>query len=428
MVWQLGAWFSVRHYIGFNKSGSTLVLKNNQPLTGNIKGKINHPDAFCIVKKTRSVQIMGSLQDEEDTEVPGLIFNNVGRGKVIYFAGHPETSIYMTEFNVNDNLPRGEDSLPRDQKMADLFCSLVTNTTVANITVDNLPPGVVVETYNHEYKGAKGIEVHLLNLTGMVSGGIGEMNQITFPDIKKQLPDQNGQIQITVRAKDIRNAFMLSPDFYGLYELPFEKKNDEIICRLSTFARFSIIYFNQCEVGALNKIAKVPVRSGQPEFYIIETNKTLSMAKIMASGDKVSASSKYDGSSDAFKAHDGIYQRDDSLNFWGSDDKRDINSWWMIEFKNEKQVNMVRVQYRNIGGVFRFVPLSVTVQISRDSTNWTSVVTKSTNVPKDDTDYSDKMYEYKVGQTTKSVRLIFEDGGSSFFGYKIVELVEVEVK
>ena len=90
-------------------------------------------------------------------------------------------------------------------------------------------------------------------------------------------------------------------------------------------------------------------------------------------------------------------------------------------------MDKVKVQYRNLGSKFQFVPISVTVQISDDSANWTTVMSKSANVPKAGSDYDSKPYEYAVGTGARYLRLLFEDGGSTYAGYKVIELVEVDV-
>ena len=212
--------------------------------------------------------------------------------------------------------------------MTELFCNIVKNATPGNVSVDNLPAGVVVETYAHNYKGAQGLQVHLLNMSGMVSGILSpEATPVTFPDIKKLLPDQGKPIQITVRGKDIRNAFMLSPDFDGLYELPIEKINDTVICKLPSFAQYLIIYFNQGDTDALKNLSKIPVKTGQPEIKIIETTEppVKAAAKKNAKGEIASASSQLGDENDASQALDGIYQSDDERNCWCCINNEDMN-------------------------------------------------------------------------------------------------------
>lgn len=198
--------------------------------------------------------------------------NKRGKGQVVYFAGHPETSMYVTKLNSIVITPRDPCGKPRDPEMVTLFCNLIANTGFTT-TLDNLPPGVTVETYAHQYKGAEGMQMHLLNLAGILPDGTQEVPDRLFPELTDRLPDPAKPIQITVRGKNIHNAFMLSPDFDGLYEVPLEKKDDAVICRVPAFARYLIIYFNTGDTQALLNLANIPLRTGQPEIKIIETTK-----------------------------------------------------------------------------------------------------------------------------------------------------------
>lgn len=417
-------------YIKPSVETSSLMIKEKQPLLGNVTGEINPPDEYCVVEASGSAKVLGSFLDEDDKNIPGLLVNNFGKGKVIYFAGHPETSLYIAEYNAGVFTSRDIND-PRDPKMVGLLEGLIRSTSGSSVIAANFPTGVVVETYSHNYQGAQGIQVHLLNLTGMVSNVLsGETNEITFPEIKNLLPDPAKPMQITVHDKDIRNAFLLSPDFSGLYELPIETKGEDVTCTIPSLARYLIIYFNQGETGYVQKLAKIPVSSGQPKMFQLEKiieprtntkNKT-------AAGARVSASSRLDETMDALKAFDDVCSGDDPQNCWCTANKQDVNSWWMIELKDEKSVKTIKVQYRNIGEVFRFTPLSITTQTSRDGINWINVIAKSTDVPKEGTSYEDKMYEYQVGRTAKYLRLLFEDGGPDFAGYKVIELVEVAIE
>ena len=413
-------------YVRHVKAGSALAIKDKEPLLGNFSGDINHPDDFIAVKATGSSKVLGYMKDEDDVDVPGLLVNNYGKGKVIYFAGHPETALHLMQYNGTVVIPRTADD-PPDPKMTELFCNIVKNAAPGNVSVDNLPAGVVVETYAHKYKNAQGIQVHLLNMTGMVAGILSpKRNRITFPDIKKLLPDQGKPIQITVPGKDIRNAFMLSPDFDGLYELPIEKTNDAVVCKLPSFAQYLIIYFNTGDTDALKNLAKIPVRTGQPEVKIIETTETPPGKKVIpktnGKGETVSASSQYERDFDASKAWDGI-----SGTIWCCDEDEDVNSWWMVDLGRKKALDKIKMQYRNISGKFQFLPISVTVQVSNDGANWTTVTSKSSNVPKAGSDYDSKPYEYAAGADARYLRLLFEDGGSVYSDFKCVQLNEVDM-
>lgn len=412
--------------------GSPLTLKGNHPLLGGLTGEINHADGFLAVHAAETADVLATLQDETGTEVPGLVANPFGKGRAVYFSGHPETGFYLMECNGNTVVPRPADD-PPDPAMTSLFVNLVRNVAPAAVSVDNLPQGVVVETYNHQYQGARGLQVHLLNLTGAVSDLLAfDPDQkafpgIAYPAVGSQLPDPGRPIEITVRGKDIREAFRLSPDYDGLYELPIERRGDEVRCRLPSFARYETIYFNQGETEAVRKLANLPVLTGEPTIKPIEGTEAQASPKRNARGELASASSELAGAeADAAKALDGVYQGDDEQNCWCSADGQDVNAWWMLDLGATKPVDRLKVQYRCIGDSFRFVPVSVTVQASDDGTTWKTLASKSTHVPKAGSPYNDKPYEYAVGTEARFLRLLFEDGGTTFADAKVIELVEVE--
>jgi hypothetical protein len=248
------------------KGKNTLMITKKSPVTGNFMGKISQPDGFCAVEATGSAEVLGYIQRAGATQVPGLVFNTFGKGKVVYFAGHPETSMYLAEFNCNDIIPRKNWQKTRDPEMVKLFCNTVKNLETAKISVGNLAPGIVFESYKHKYEGAEGIQVHLLNLTGMMPG----WEKVTFPDIKKSLPDPTAPIKITLNAENVRNAFIFSPDFDGIFEVPIKKKDGVVTCELPSFARYMVIYFNQGKADSLQKLSGIPVSSGQPVIKTVE--------------------------------------------------------------------------------------------------------------------------------------------------------------
>lgn len=140
------------------------------------------------------------------------------------------------------------------------------------------------------------------------------------------------------------------------------------------------------------------------------------------------ASSTFNGSCLATEANDGLYGINDSNNCWACEDGQDVGAWWSVDLGQTLALGKARIQYRKIGGAYHFVPLSVTVQTkSSDNSNWVTVVSKSANVPQEGAAYSDVLYEYLIGGSARFVRLLFEDGGNTYSGYKIIELTEVEI-
>ncbi len=258
------------NYKGLVSKGRTLVLGKEQPLLGGVTGAIDHPDGFLAVEATAAASVLGALSAPGNPDLPGLLVTRYGAGQTIYFAGHPETSLYVAEFNGTTVLPRDPSAAPRDPRMVELFCNLVRNAGTNRVTVGNLPPGVVVETYRHRYQGAEGLQVHLLNLTGMMVDGLPQTGRITFPEIGPGPGKPAKPMRITVEGAGIRGAYRLSPDFDGLYELPLEKASGAVVCTLPALARYTIVYFNTGDPEALRRLADLPLRTGEPEVRVVE--------------------------------------------------------------------------------------------------------------------------------------------------------------
>jgi hypothetical protein len=83
----------------------------------------------------------------------------------------------------------------------------------------------------------------------------------------------------------------------------------------------------------------------------------------------------------------------------------------------------VRVKYREFEEKAYMVPNSVTVQISNDNVNWTTVVSQSTNVPLEGSTYASEVYFYPFQGEARYVQLKFPAGGQN----SLIELSEVEI-
>jgi hypothetical protein len=256
------------------KRGCWLDITNGNSILGNFTGWVNLPDDFLSVTATTGINL-GFLRDYNAVDQlqyvdrpSGVILNTYGSGKAIYFAGHPETSLYtyrvLDGMNIMDRDAFGAQRDSGPAGMAQLFCNIVNNANAAASTapVTNLPSGVTVETYAHNYKGAQGVQVHLVNLTGMTSP---DVSQITFPALS--LPNPALPITISLKRTDINKVYLLSPDFPGLYDIPFTTASGTTTCNLpNAFARYMIVYFNYGDVNAVKNLAQKPVYTGQPVF------------------------------------------------------------------------------------------------------------------------------------------------------------------
>jgi len=102
-----------------------------------------------------------------------------------------------------------------------------------------------------------------------------------------------------------------------------------------------------------------------------------------------------------------------------------VGQWLAVELARAEAFSEVQVWYRVIAGVTRFVPRSVTVQSSLDGKQWTTLVSKATDVPKEGDPPDREPRVYPCRGKGKFVRLLFEDGAQPSKVYDVVEIVEV---
>lgn len=151
----------------------------------------------------------------------------------------------------------------------------------------------------------------------------------------------------------------------------------------------------------------------------------------IALGKTATASSTAGTGFGAGKAVDGTYFADDPTNAWASNSTH-VGAWWKVDLGSVTPIAQARVQFRgyqNPSGVLKFqqVPASITLQVSDDNVNWTTVTSRSTNVPTSGTAYSPRLYSYPLNTSGRYLRLLFEDGSQGGDWAVLDELTEVEV-
>lgn len=228
-------------YVATIEKEGVMSIDKSQRLFGDVTGKFSSPDVSVEVKPLDDAEIWGSI-DIDGKKLPGIVYRKYSKGQIVYFAGHIEPLIYFDEFNGVKIIPRpyGDD---RNMQMVRLFTSLVKNTADDKVQVDNLPAGVVVETYRHDYKGHKGFMVCLFNATGLYADGKPFKQRVNFPDIKSQLPDKGQPILVHLKDAGVTKAFAISPDFKGKQELQVLKNGNDVSIKLPNFGRLIMIYF-----------------------------------------------------------------------------------------------------------------------------------------------------------------------------------------
>lgn len=135
------------------------------------------------------------------------------------------------------------------------------------------------------------------------------------------------------------------------------------------------------------------------------------------------ASSQFSVDYAANKAVDGINSNDAVENTWATASGAALNSWWKLDLGKKQKMEGVRVKYREFQKKAYMVPNAVTVQISNDNVNWTTVVNQSTNVPLENSTYASEVYLYPFQAEARYVQLKFPTGGQN----ALIELSEVEI-
>ena len=140
------------------------------------------------------------------------------------------------------------------------------------------------------------------------------------------------------------------------------------------------------------------------------------------------ASSEFSADCHAGKACDGVRASQDENNFWASANRQDVGAWWRKDLGNKLSIEKIRIQFRGFDGRYHFVPKTITFQVSDDGKTWTTAVSKSADVPANNSPYAATMHTYDINAKGRYVRVLFEDGtDDEVNNNKVVELVEVEV-
>ena len=151
-------------------------------------------------------------------------------------------------------------------------------------------------------------------------------------------------------------------------------------------------------------------------------------AALIPDAGAANASSQYDAAHGADKARDGILASDDVQNFWASANGQDVGAWWQTDLGQIINIAEIQVHFRAFDGRYHFVPKTITFKLSDDGKDWRTAISKSADVPANNSVFSDKFYRYLINAKGRYVRLLFEDGTDDrVIDDKAVELVEVNV-
>ena len=262
--WQVRPDFGLADVLGVHYAGE--CEKDNQFVPGEtatavlgVSEPIAHKYPFNLVKDVAGdVTVLASMKTADGQTHPGLLSRNYGKGKVFYFTGHPELSHFFYYYNTNTITPGKFWKDERDPAWGQILCRIVqVENPEIPMVVENLPRGVVAEVYRQEYGELKGVQVLLTNFLGgeVKEGIIPAAGDVSFPSVRDYQPSQKEPIRVTVRAKGVKNVYLLSPDFDAVVELPFKEDGGLVRVDLPELYRYAMLYFSQGSNAEILKIA-----------------------------------------------------------------------------------------------------------------------------------------------------------------------------
>lgn len=271
------------HFAGVNTEVNTLSIPQRTSFTGSTVGSLPHEHPFTTLKDiSQEVEVLGQMVHKSGTSAPGILTRKFGNGRVVYFSGHPENNYLHFYFGDDPVEPGKLWTDKRDSRYADLIAAAAISAGVPPMTVNNLPTGVVAETFRHENGSVRGIQVHLANLLAgqMKTGIVPAWYGASFPDVKAHLPQLGKPIEISVRAEAVKNVYLISPDYDSIVELPFTTQRGSVTTTLPTIERYAIVYFAQA--GDVLSLCKGTV------------SKTISPAKQLTTEETLPLIGKYE--------------------------------------------------------------------------------------------------------------------------------------
>jgi hypothetical protein len=278
--------FALSDILGFShvkehKGPVFLTVTNENPITGDITGRFIEDDFYVQVKDLQdSTNIYGYIVTSDQKKYPGIITNDYGKGKVVYFASHPEKKYNFYYYNDPKIIPGKYWVDPRDKTYGEIIKRAVTCYNSGQpLIIENLPKGVITEVYSHENKKMKGFQVHIANfLGGYVQEGVIPMyHPISFPEVKNNLPRIEQPVSIKVKAENVKDVFLLSPDFDATVKLDYKLSQGYIHVILPTAYRYFILYFSQGDAAPFLELNPDNVTDQLPpaKELIIKTEKPL---------------------------------------------------------------------------------------------------------------------------------------------------------
>ena len=259
-------------------SANQLVISDANPVTGDLTGTFRHDEAFNRVNVTEG-WVLGHMVDGQGRRYPGLVFNEFGKGRAVYFAGRPELKYFFTHQTRNRVKAGSFWRDGRDDAFREILSRAAALGGAPSVKVDNVPSGVFVEGFRHAYGPLRGVQVRLINFMGgrLKEGVVPYVSDYRFPDVSAARPDPGRPMTVSVRAVPVNAVVLFSPDFEKPVALRFTSDGTYTKVKLPALYRCAMLYFSQGAAAALPggpPLAQLP----EPRKLVIEERPSLAGA------------------------------------------------------------------------------------------------------------------------------------------------------
>jgi len=268
--------FGLGELIGLNYRGNTI---SSGHLSFSPSEEIAYKGQISIVEKMRDdVVVLGKLKE---TDTPAVTLSTYGKGEVLYFAFRPGIEYFMPKVGPGRIGEGGFWQDTRNPEYKKLMVNMVLSKTSLPLYTENIPTEVIVNPFIHQYKGYKGLSIHLLNLLGAKFEGLAKVPDssnyefLAYPSPKNYIP-KGKAMKIKVKAEGVKNAYLISPDFEEVMKLKFYVKDGYCEVEVPDLGRYEVIYLVQGDKDLIKeRLGKQPIVKQFPPIqpFLVEEEK-----------------------------------------------------------------------------------------------------------------------------------------------------------
>lgn len=245
--------FAAAELLGFNydgevKSAAALDIPEKNPVTGDVTGKIDYTKRIIKLKNIASdVKVLASFIDKNGKAYPGILVREIGKGRIVYFAGSPERCTFFHFYNMNKLVPGQFWNDQRDPQWSSLWTKIVKSyNDKVLFEADNFPAGIVIEGLKHKNGNTQGTMLTLVNFqSNRAKGGVQpQLRNYDFPAASENRPDKSKPMTLDVFAPGTQKVYLFSVDFDEVVEWQFEKNGDRVKVEIPEVDRHLVVYFS----------------------------------------------------------------------------------------------------------------------------------------------------------------------------------------